>query len=79
MLHRLAAGLPAATLAAGVAAQSPEWPQARPISHVVPFTAGGSTGVVGRTLAETLQAALKQPVVVENRPGQGGGIGASAA
>ncbi|MCW5668008.1 MAG: tripartite tricarboxylate transporter substrate binding protein [Piscinibacter sp.] len=76
-MHRLAAGLLAATLAAGVAAQTPEWPQARPISYVVPFTAGGSTDVVGRTLAEKLQAALKQSVVVDNKPGQGGGIGAA--
>lgn len=76
-MHRLAAGLLAATLAAGVAAQTPEWPQARPISYVVPFTAGGSTDVVGRTLAEKLQAALKQSVVVDNKPGQGGGIGAT--
>ncbi len=76
-MHRLAAGLLATTLAAGVAAQSPEWPQARPISYVVPFTAGGSTDVVGRTLAEKLQSALKQTVVVDNKPGQGGGIGAA--
>lgn len=76
-MHRLAAGLLAATLAAGAAAQSPDWPQARPITYVVPFTAGGSTDVVGRTLAEKLQAALKQTVVVDNKPGQGGGIGAA--
>ena len=67
----------AATLAGGAFAQTPEWPQAKPITYVVPFTAGGSTDVVGRTLAEKLQAALKQTVVVENKPGQGGGIGAS--
>lgn len=54
-----------------------EWPQAKPITYVVPFTAGGSTDVVGRTLAEKLQVALKQAVVVENKPGQGGGIGAA--
>lgn len=76
-MRLVAAGLLAATLAAGVAAQTPEWPQARPISYVVPFTAGGSTDVVGRTLAEKLQAALKQSVVVDNKPGQGGGIGAA--
>lgn len=81
MTRLLAVGLLAATLAAGGAAQtaSPtaDWPQARPITYVVPFTAGGSTDVVGRTLAEKLQAALKQTVVVENKPGQGGGIGAA--
>jgi tripartite-type tricarboxylate transporter receptor subunit TctC len=58
-------------------AQATEWPQAKPITYVVPFTAGGSTDVVGRMLAEKLQVALKQTVVVENKPGQGGGIGAA--
>lgn len=81
MTRLLAVGLLAATLAAGGAAQtaSPtaDWPQVRPITYVVPFTAGGSTDVVGRTLAEKLQAALKETVVVENKPGQGGGIGAA--
>src|SRR5688572_24061963 len=63
---------------AGVAhAQVPEWPQARPVTYVVPFTAGGSTDVVSRALADKLQQALRQAVVVENKPGQGGAIGAS--
>ena len=58
-------------------AQTPEWPQAKPITYIVPFTAGGSTDVVGRSIGEKLQEALKQTVVVDNKPGQGGGIGAS--
>jgi len=66
-------------LAGTAAAQTPEWPQAKPITYIVPFTAGGSTDVVGRVLAEKLQLALKQTVVVDNKPGQGGGIGASFA
>lgn len=64
-------------VAGSAAAQTPEWPQAKPITYIVPFTAGGSTDVVGRTIAEKLQLALKQTVVVDNKPGQGGGIGAS--
>lgn len=67
----------AASLAAPAFAQTPEWPAAKSITYVVPFTPGGSTDVVGRTIAEKLQQSLKQTVVVENRPGQGGGIGAS--
>jgi len=67
----------ALAVAGSAAAQTPEWPQAKPITYIVPFTAGGSTDVVGRTIAEKLQLALKQTVVVDNKPGQGGGIGAS--
>lgn len=57
-------------------AQTP-WPSAKPITYVVPFTPGGSTDVIGRTLAQKLIESLKQTVVVENKPGTGGGIGAS--
>lgn len=54
-----------------------EWPTQKPISYVVPFTVGGSTDVVGRMLAQKLGERLKQNVVVENKPGAAGGIGAS--
>jgi len=75
-LPRLAA-LFTVVLGAHAVAQTSDWPQAKPITYVVPFTAGGSTDVVGRVVAEKLQLALKQTVVVDNKPGQGGGIGAS--
>jgi len=77
MQRRHALSALAASLAAPAVFAQSEWPTARPITYVVPFTPGGSTDVVGRTVAEKLAAALKQSVVVENRPGQGGGIGAS--
>jgi tripartite-type tricarboxylate transporter receptor subunit TctC len=77
MQRRQALSCIAATLAAPTFAQGTEWPAAKPITYVVPFTPGGSTDVVGRTLAEKLQVVLKQSVIVDNRPGQGGGIGAS--
>jgi tripartite-type tricarboxylate transporter receptor subunit TctC len=51
------------------------WP-ARPIKLVVPFPAGGPTDVLSRVVAERLSTHVKQPVVVENRPGAGGSIGA---
>jgi tripartite-type tricarboxylate transporter receptor subunit TctC len=55
-------------------AQSPAWP-AHPVRFIVPLTAGGSNDFVARVIAERLQPALGQPVVVENRPGAGGNVG----
>lgn len=75
--RRAAALLLAALAPAATWAQAPEWPAAKPIVYVVPFTAGGSTDIVGRTLAQKLGESLKQSVVIDNRPGQAGGIGAA--
>ena len=59
--------------AAQSAAQS-NWPQ-RPVRLIVPLTPGGSNDVLGRVVAERLQTAVGQPVLVENRPGAGGNVG----
>ena len=48
----------------------------RPVKIVVPFPAGGTADVLPRILADGLREKWKQPVVVENRPGAGGNIGA---
>ena len=66
--------------AATVLATAGAWAQAYPsktIKIVVPFTAGSATDIMARGVGEKLQAAWGQPVVVENRPGAGGTLGAT--
>ena len=50
----------------------------KPVRVVVPYPAGSTPDIIGRALAERLQAAFGQPFVVENRSGAGGNIGAEA-
>jgi tripartite-type tricarboxylate transporter receptor subunit TctC len=57
------------------AAQAQTWPQ-RTVRWVVPFPPGGSTDVAARALADKVSAGLGQQVVVENRGGAGGALGA---
>src|SRR5438477_4402201 len=57
------------------AAQAQDYP-ARPVHLAVPYAASGNADIFGRTLAQKLGDALKQPFVVENRAGAKGGIGA---
>lgn len=66
-----------ALLAMPAIAQSP-WPS-RPIRLIVPFGPGGPTDICARILAQGLQPALGQPLVIENRGGAGGNIGVAAA
>ena len=78
MKRRDALLLTGATLLAAkrVLAQS-EWPRGQTIKLVVPFTAGSGTDVVARLLAEKLAPALVTSVIVENRAGAGGTVGAA--
>ena len=50
----------------------------RSITLVVPFPAGGATDVVARILAQGLSDRMKQPVIIDNRPGANGAIGSAA-
>ncbi|MCZ7171356.1 tripartite tricarboxylate transporter substrate-binding protein, partial [Salmonella enterica] len=76
----LAAGVALATTFAGVsgAAFADTYPT-KPITMIVPFSAGGTTDILARIVGLQLGKALGQPVVIENRPGAGGNIGASLA
>ncbi|NDY92511.1 tripartite tricarboxylate transporter substrate binding protein [Ideonella livida] len=73
-LATLGAGLPAAAATTPTADAYPS----RPITLVVPFTAGGATDTVGRIVAKALGDRLGQTVVVDNRPGAGTEVGAAA-
>ena len=67
-----------AALASPLSASAQAWPN-KPIRLIVNFPAGGSPDVVARAVATPLSQALGQPVVVDNRSGAGGIVGADAA
>jgi tripartite-type tricarboxylate transporter receptor subunit TctC len=58
-------------------AQTP-WPQEKVVTIVVPFAAGGTSDILGRTIAERLSQRLGQRFIVENKAGAGGNIGAAS-
>lgn len=64
-------------LQAGSPAFADTWPS-RPIKLIVPYPPGGSTDITARVVAENLRPLLGQTVVIDNRPGAGGNIGADA-
>lgn len=75
-LSVIAAAMALTCLASAAFAQ-PAWPS-RPLKMVVGFPAGSSPDLTARLLAEPLSQALGQPVIVENKTGAGGNIGADA-
>ena len=54
-----------------------QWPE-RTIQAIVPFAAGAANDIVGRIVLEQVSKQVKQPIVIENRPGAGGTIGVTA-
>jgi tripartite-type tricarboxylate transporter receptor subunit TctC len=74
--RRLLAAAAAAWAAAGHTGSAAQGFPTKPIRFVVPYPPGGPLDQVARALAERLRDPLGQPVVVENRPGAGGNIGA---
>lgn len=70
--------LACAGLATGTTALAKDYPH-KPIKIIVPFTAGSATDTAGRVLGNALSARLGVPVVIENKAGAGGTIGAASA
>jgi tripartite-type tricarboxylate transporter receptor subunit TctC len=69
------AGLSMSAVLAGASAQAQAYPS-KPIKMIVPFPAGGTTDIVARLVAQRMSESMGQPVVVENKAGAGGAIGA---
>jgi tripartite-type tricarboxylate transporter receptor subunit TctC len=70
----LAAAAIAVAASGAVLAQDAAYPS-KPITLIVPFPPGGVADIVGRPFADALSRELKSPVIIENKPGAGGGIG----
>src|SRR4030088_3063697 len=75
ILGALAAGLSVLLLPALVAAQ--DFPN-RPIRLIVPFPAGGPNDIIARVIGQRMSELIKQPVLIDNRGGQGGVLGTDA-
>ncbi|SNT34852.1 Tripartite-type tricarboxylate transporter, receptor component TctC [Noviherbaspirillum humi] len=76
LLGRAAFGIGLIAAASAPLHAQEKWP-AKPITWVVPFAPGGSTDIVARTIGQELAKALGQPVIIENKPGAAGGVGAT--
>ena len=69
--------LAAAALAPTAFAQPTDWPN-RPVRVIVAFTAGGTTDILARAVSQKLSERLKQPFVIDNKPGASGRIATEA-
>ena len=76
-IPRLFACLAALMLAGPAAIRADQWPS-HPVTIIVPFSAGGSTDLLARVIAQHLQEKFGQPFIVENKSGASGAIGSAA-
>lgn len=76
--HRLCAALLSVCALAGAGAVSAQSYPTKPIQIVVPFPPGGPNDILARAIGQELAASLKQPVIIDNRAGATGNIGAQA-
>src|SRR6188508_2035750 len=79
LISSLLLGLTAAILPSPARAAAPDSYPQKPITLLVGFPPGGAGDFVGRLVGQKLSEALRQPVVVENRPGANGLLAANAA
>lgn len=70
------AGAAAAPLLGSAGAAAAGFPQ-KPVKLIVPFAPGGATDILGRLIGHGMESTLGQPVIIENRPGAAGAIGAA--
>ncbi len=76
-IGRLSLGAVVSALALVTVAQAQSaWPD-KPVRMLLPYPPGGPSDLVMRLASEKMQASLKQPIVIENKPGAGGNIGAA--
>ena len=74
--HTLQALVAATALACALGASAQTWPD-KPVKFIVPLPPGGPSEIVLRSAMEKMQATLKQPLVLENKPGAAGNLGAA--
>ena len=77
LARAFAAAIVAPLLVAALAAQAQPYPN-KPIKIVVPYAAGGAVDIVARSIGQPLSETLKQPVIIDNRPGASANIGMEA-
>ena len=78
-MKRFALLIPLLLAALPVSAQAPDPYPNKPLRFILPFPPGGPTDILGRLIGERLASSLGQPVIIENRGGAGGNVGAEAA